>query len=102
VGRQTRSPPQRSRSPPSELPEISARDLAQSLRSAEPPQLAEILGPAYFASGHLPGAVNLPLEGLAETAARVLPDKQADIVVYCASDSCKNSDIARRKLLDLG
>ena len=82
--------------------EISAQDLALSLSSAEPPQLAEILGPAYFATGHLPGAVNLPLEGFAEAAVRVLPDKQADIVVYCASVTCKNSDVAQRQLLALG
>ena len=65
------------------LPEISAQELAESLSGERPPQLAEILGPEYFASGHLPGAINLPLEGFAENALRLLPDKQADIVVYC-------------------
>ncbi len=82
--------------------EISVSELAQSLTRAQPPTLAEILGPQHFASGHLPGAVNLPLEGFNETAARVLPDKDARIVVYCASLTCQNSHLARRKLLELG
>ena len=64
--------------------------------------MAEILGPQYFQSGHLPGAINLPLEGFAEAAQRALPNKAADVVVYCASSTCQNSDIAARKLQSLG
>lgn len=86
----------------STLPEISLDELRQSLRSATPPVVAEILGPQHFARGHLPGALNLPLEGLAERAANVLPDKGAPLVVYCASNTCQNSDIAQRKLRSLG
>jgi rhodanese-related sulfurtransferase len=84
------------------LPEISIDELKQSLRSPRPPVVAEILGPQHFARGHLPGALNLPLEGLAERAAQLLPDKGAPVVVYCASNTCQNSDIAQRKLRSLG
>jgi rhodanese-related sulfurtransferase len=83
-------------------PEISTAELARRLESGTPPVLAEILGPAYFASGHLPGAINLPLEGFAALAQRALPDKGAAIVVYCASATCANSHIAQQKLLALG
>jgi rhodanese-related sulfurtransferase len=82
--------------------EISVEELATRLSSSNPPAVAEILGPQYFASGHLPGAINLPLEGFGENAARALPNKSADIVVYCASATCQNSDIAARKLQSLG
>jgi rhodanese-related sulfurtransferase len=82
--------------------QISLQDLQSSLASAQPPIVAEILGPKYFAQGHLPGAVNLPLEGFAELATRLLPDKTADIVVYCSGRTCQNSDIAQRKLQSLG
>ncbi|HEX2874014.1 MAG TPA: rhodanese-like domain-containing protein [Polyangiaceae bacterium] len=82
--------------------EISVQELATRLNSSKPPAVAEILGPQYFASGHLPGAINLPLEGFAESAVRHLPNKSADIVVYCASATCQNSDIAARKLQSLG
>jgi rhodanese-related sulfurtransferase len=88
---------------PSEtIPEITEQELAARLASSTPPVVAEILGPQSFASGHLPGAVNLPLDGLVENAARVLPDKSADIVVYCSSVTCQNSHIAERKLRSLG
>lgn len=82
--------------------EISVAELAARLHSATPPLVAEILGPQYFASGHLPGALNLPLEGFAERAAQALPSKAQEVVVYCASSTCQNSDIAARKLLSLG
>lgn len=81
---------------------IDTEELAARLDGAHPPVVAEILGPRYFESGHLPGAINLPLEGFAESATRLLPDKSAPIVVYCASVTCQNSDMAERKLRALG
>lgn len=82
--------------------EIDVAELANRLNSVAPPLVAEILGPQHFASGHLPGALNLPLEGFVENAARALPSKSREVVVYCASATCQNSDIAARKLLSLG
>lgn len=82
--------------------EISVDELNSRLHAASPPVVAEILGPQYFEAGHLPGAINLPLEGFGENALRSLPNKSADIVVYCASATCQNSDIAARKLQSLG
>ncbi len=82
--------------------EVSTDQLAAQLESERPPLVAEILGPQSFAAGHLPGAVNLPLEGFAESVARALPNKASEIVVYCASSACQNSDIAARKLQSLG
>ena len=89
-------------STPSPSPEIQVNELAQRLQSAPPPALVEVLGPQHFASGHLPGALNLPLAGFNESARRLLPDKAAEVVVYCASSSCQNSDIAARQLHTLG
>lgn len=82
--------------------EISTEQLAARLAGEHPPQVAEILGPSYYAAGHLPGAINLPLDGFAEAAARLLPNKAAEIIVYCASSTCQNSDIAARKLRSMG
>ena len=82
--------------------EIAVSELAERLQSSQPPVVAEILGPQHFATGHLPLALNLPLEGFSEAAQRALPNQAADIVVYCASATCQNSDIAARKLLALG
>jgi len=47
--------------------------------------LVETLPETAYHHAHLPGAINLPPEKLAERAPRLLPDKQAEIVVYCAN-----------------
>jgi len=47
--------------------------------------LVETLPEAAYHHAHLPGAINLPPRKLAELAATLLPNKQAEIVVYCAS-----------------
>jgi rhodanese-related sulfurtransferase len=47
--------------------------------------LVETLAPHAFEHAHLPGAINLPPDLVAELAPRVLPDKAKEIVVYCAS-----------------
>ncbi len=64
--------------------------------------LVEALARPYYDRGHLPGARVLPLDGLQENAARVLPDKTAEIVVYCSGPTCNNSDVAGRALRALG
>jgi rhodanese-related sulfurtransferase len=64
--------------------------------------LVEALPEPHYARGHLPGAVVLPLDGLANNAARVLPEKRAAIVVYCSGPTCANSDTAGRALRALG
>jgi rhodanese-related sulfurtransferase len=82
--------------------EITRTELADLLASASPPVIVEVLGRSHYESGHLPGALHLPLEGLVENAPRVLPDQAASIVAYCASATCQNSFIAQRKLRALG
>lgn len=46
-------------------------------------QLVETLPPTAYAHAHLPGAINLPPDKVSELASKVLPDKNAEIVVYC-------------------
>jgi rhodanese-related sulfurtransferase len=82
--------------------DIDTAELAARLRDPQPPIVAEILGPQSFEAGHLPGAINLPLEGFIENAQRRLPEKTAEIVVYCSSVTCQNSHVAQRKLASVG
>jgi len=44
--------------------------------------LVDTLREEYYQQSHLPGAINLPLEKI-DRAEEVLPDKEAEIVVYC-------------------
>jgi len=48
-------------------------------------RLVETLPETAYHHAHLPGAINIPPQKLAELAATLLPNKQAEIVVYCAS-----------------
>lgn len=54
-----------------------------------------------YKAGHIPGAVLLTMETItAETAAKVLPDKNQMILIYCRSG--RRSKIATQTLLELG
>jgi len=73
-------------------------------RLAANPQLVllEALPEKYYNDWHLPNARLFPHEQARTLAASVVPDKAAEIVVYCASKTCQNSHIAARVLESLG
>ena len=64
--------------------------------------LVEALGAPFFASGHIPGAINLPPHRVRQTAPATLPDKDAPVVVYGASPTCQHADMVIRILTGLG
>jgi phage shock protein E len=49
---------------------------------------------------HIPGAISLPNDEVEENAEKVLPDKDARILIYCKSG--KNSAAAAEKLVKMG
>lgn len=53
-----------------------------------------------FNSGHIPGAICIPHEQIAELAPDMIPDKEAVIYVYCRSG--RRSKIAAQALADSG
>ncbi len=66
---------------------ISREDLKQKIDRVDRFQLVETLPETAFHHTHLPGAINLPPDRVKELAPKLLPDKNADIVVYCAKPS---------------
>ncbi len=66
-----------------DIPEISREELRRRLHK---PGLTilDVLPAQTYASGHIPGAINLPFETIADRAAEVLPGLDAEIAVYCA------------------
>ncbi|MBB5119093.1 sulfurtransferase [Streptomyces eurocidicus] len=64
--------------------------------------VVEALPAEYYEEAHLPGALNLPHDAVDQLAPGLLPDKQADVIVYCSSDTCANSGIAAERLTELG
>jgi rhodanese-related sulfurtransferase len=64
--------------------------------------LVEALPEKYYLDWHLPGARQLPHDQVKTLAASVVPEKDAEIVVYCASATCRNSHVAASALIALG
>jgi rhodanese-related sulfurtransferase len=62
----------------------------------------EALPEKYYRHSHLPGALNMPHDAVDALAPALVPDRNADIVVYCANTACKNSGIAAEALTALG
>jgi|SRR5438105_11613656 len=81
---------------------IDRHMLQDRLSRANPPLLVEALPEKYFADAHLPSAIHLPHDAVDALAAQRLPERNADIVVYCANRNCQNSHIAARRLAQLG
>jgi polyisoprenoid-binding protein YceI/rhodanese-related sulfurtransferase len=81
---------------------ITRDELQARLDAGVPTTIVEALPPMYYADAHLPGALNLPHDEVAERAAALLPDRDAAIVVYCSNTACQNSSIAARRLANLG
>jgi len=64
---------------------ISRNDLTGKIDRGDNFVLVETLAPVAYEHAHLPGAINIPPDQVKQLAPQLLPDKDADIVVYCAS-----------------
>jgi rhodanese-related sulfurtransferase len=64
--------------------------------------ILEALPERYFEQEHLPGARNMPHERTAELAPSLAPDRDAEVIVYCANANCQNSHIAAQRLAAIG
>ncbi len=53
-------------------------------------------------SAHIPGAISIPVEEIASRARELLPDRAAEIVVYCGNLPCERSAQAASQLHELG
>ena len=78
--------------------ELTTEDLVRSLPTVV---LVDALGPPYFQTVHLPGAINIPPHEVANLAPSALADKSAHIVVY-ANGSSSNARIVLEQLAQLG
>ncbi|MCP9496785.1 MAG: rhodanese-like domain-containing protein [Pyrinomonadaceae bacterium MAG19_C2-C3] len=64
---------------------ISRDELKEKIDRGDDFLLVETLAPTAYHHAHLPGAINLPPDQVKEIAPTLLPDKAAEIVVYCAN-----------------
>jgi len=64
---------------------IEAKELVTRLADGTAPLILDVRTPAEFAKGHIPGAVLIPHDVLAERLAELPQDRRREIVVYCQS-----------------
>ena len=81
---------------------ITRSELKAALDSGAALTLLEALPEKYYRHSHLPGARLFPHDQVRELAPRLLAEKSAPIVVYCASATCLNSHQAAATLHELG
>lgn len=80
---------------------ITIEDLLEMLANNQKFKLVEVLSEEDYKSGHIPGAISLPLDKLSALAKQHLK-KTNSIVVYCANYQCHASTNAAKTLLKMG
>lgn len=80
--------------------QITAEEAANMMQSETDYIILDVRTAQEYASGHIPGAVNIPNETIASEAIQQLPDKEQLILVYCRSGN--RSKQASEKLVNLG
>ena len=63
---------------------ISTKNLKAKLDQKQV-TVVETLAPERYREAHIPGALNIPPEQIRELAPQLLPNKNAEIVTYCAN-----------------
>lgn len=81
---------------------IKAADLQHRLSQSKALVLLEALPARYFHQGHLPSALNAPLELSDEELEKLIPHKASEIVTYCTGLTCPNSILLAKRLEKLG
>jgi rhodanese-related sulfurtransferase len=66
----------------SDVPEISREELNRRLHDSSL-TIVDVLPEVSYVEAHIPGALSLPLEQVANRARELLPDPNAEIAVYC-------------------
>jgi len=78
--------------------QISAKDALAHLKNGA--LVIDVRSPGEFNSGHLPIAINLPLDEIETTLPRRVKDKGQVLLLHCQSGM--RSGLAQRKLKGLG
>lgn len=82
--------------------EIDPADLAAARAAGSAPVVVDTRSAAAWHQGHIPGALHIPGRELRQRAGDELPDRCADIVVYCWGPGCNGATRAAFTLSDMG
>lgn len=81
--------------------ETDCWDVHDSLEKGADFVLLDVRSPALFASGHIPGAINLPHGKIVRSKMAAWPDETI-FVTYCAGPHCNGAARGALRLADLG
>ena len=65
---------------------VSTKDLKAKIDGNQSVTIVETLAPDRYREAHIPGALNIPPEEVKKLAPQLLPNKDAEIVTYCANN----------------
>jgi rhodanese-related sulfurtransferase len=82
--------------------EIDRDQLKQKLDHPKKFVLVEALPADDFRRLHLPGAISIPADQVRNLALELLPNKDVEVIVYCAGPQCHASKEAANQLAALG
>ena len=80
--------------------QITQDEAKKIMDSSEDYILLDVREQSEFDEGHIPGAILIPYTEIDSKAETMLPDKEAQILVYCRSG--RRSKIASESLAKLG
>jgi rhodanese-related sulfurtransferase len=86
---------------PDTLTTISADDLKETLESEHPPVVINTLPKEAHEAKHIPGSINVPTDDM-DQVETLVPNKDEQIVVYCANADCTASPTAAQALEEMG
>ena len=83
---------------------ITSDELKQKIDNGDDFVLIDTLGEQSYQRAHLPGAISIDAhsDDFVAHVEEHVPDKDKEIVVYCASFSCQLSPQAAQKLIEAG
>lgn len=82
------------------VPHISAKELAAKIGAGEKFYLIDVRTMPEYQAGHIDGAKWIPRGWVEFKSAKMIPDANAEIIVYCKAGS--RGSLAAKALLDMG
>lgn len=82
--------------------ETDPADLAADRAAGRGPIVVDVRSEDGWRQGRIPGAVHIPGAELSGRAPELLPDRDADVVVYCWGPGCNGSTWGAFALAELG
>ncbi len=82
------------------IAEVTPQQVKTDMDAGKPVILVDVRDSEEFAAGHLPRAINISRGLLEWKIGRMVPDRNANIVVYCRTDA--RSALATEVMMEMG